>query len=328
MSRYLVTGGCGFIGSAVVNSLLERNEQVFVLDNLSLGKDHWSAAMRRPTLLVQDVLDVDACDRAFREIRPDTVIHLAAHHFIPYCEEHPYEAYVLNVQGTLNMIEFARRYQVPRFFLASSGDVYHPNFVPHREVDPVGPVYVYGHTKMMAEQVCMRYFESKKCFQTMLIGRLFNAAGPRETNPHMLAEVTRQIAQERKTEVEVGNLWPLRDYIDSESMAAAIIDATAAIDGLEILNFGSGNAVEVSEALRILTSVLPFEVVMKSVAARQRPNDRPFLCPDVTRLRRTIGRAADSFDARTARKIFGEYPGLLAQTEVVSERTLRSGTKR
>jgi UDP-glucose 4-epimerase len=274
MSKYLITGGCGFIGSSVVNCLLERNEQVFIIDNLSLGKNHWSTAKRKPTLLVQDILDLDACDRAFRDIRPDTVIHLAAHHFIPYCEENAFEAYALNVQGTLNMLEYARRYGAQRFFLASSGDVYPPNFLPHREVDPVGPVYVYGHTKWMAEQLCIRYFESKKCFHTLLIGRLFNAAGPRETNPHMLAEVTRQIAQAGKREVEVGNLWPLRDYIDVESMAAVIVDATSAVEGLEILNVGSGNAVEVSEALRILTSVLPFTVTFKSVPSRQRPNDR------------------------------------------------------
>jgi UDP-glucose 4-epimerase len=312
MSKYLITGGCGFIGSSVVNCLLERNEQVFIIDNLSLGKNHWSTAKRKPTLLVQDILDLDACDRAFRDIRPDTVIHLAAHHFIPYCEENAFEAYALNVQGTLNMLEYARRYGAQRFFLASSGDVYPPNFLPHREVDPVGPVYVYGHTKWMAEQLCIRYFESKKCFHTLLIGRLFNAAGPRETNPHMLAEVTRQIAQAGKREVEVGNLWLLRDYIDVESMAAVIVDATSTVQGLEILNVGSGNAVEVSEALRILTSVLPFTVTFKSVPSRQRPNDRPVLCPDTARLRRSVGLAAESFNERTARNIFAEYPALLA----------------
>jgi len=310
MSKYLVTGGCGFIGSSVVNCLLERNEEVFVLDNLRLGKDHWAGSARKPTLLKQDILDLDECDRAFRDIKPQTVIHLAAHHFIPYCEENTFEAYVLNVQGTTNMLEYSRRYGVENFFLASSGDVYHPNFVPHREVDPVGPVYVYGHTKMMAEQVCMRYFESKTCFRTLLIGRLFNATGPRETNPHLLAEVTRQIAQEGKREVEVGNLWPLRDYVDVESMAAVIVDATAKIEGLEILNLGSGNAVEVREALRILTSVLPYPVSVRSVPERQRPNDRPFLCPDTTRLRRTLGRIAASFSDLTARAIFAEYPSL------------------
>jgi UDP-glucose 4-epimerase len=308
--RVLVTGGCGFIGSAVVNRLLQQEKEVLVLDNMSLGKDHWSGMTRGPVLLEQDILDLDGCDRAIRDFAPSTIIHLAAHHFIPYCEENAYEAYALNVQGTLHMLECGRRHGVKRFFLASSGDVYPPNFAPHREVDPIGPVYVYGHSKMLAEQLCIRYFESKMCFRTMLVGRLFNAAGPRETNPHLLAEVTKQIAVQGKRSIEVGNLWPLRDYVDVESMAEAIVDATAAIDGVEILNFGSGQAIEVREALRILTSVLPFQVDVSSVAARQRPNDRPYLCPDPTRLRRAIGRAAMPFSEATAKKIFAEYPDL------------------
>lgn len=310
MSRVLVTGGCGFIGSAVVNKLLKRNDEVLVIDNMSLGRDHWSNADTKPLLLVQDILDFTACDQAVRDAQPETIIHLAAHHFIPFCEENPYEAYGLNVQGTLHVLECARRHGVKRFFLASTGDVYPPNFVPHREVDPVGPVYVYGHTKLLAEQMCIRYFESKMCFQTLVVGRIFNAAGPRETNPHLLAEVTRQIAVEGKTSIEVGNLWPLRDYVDVESMAGTIIDATATVEGVDIINFGSGRAVEVREALRILTSVLSFQVDVTSVPARQRPNDRPYLCPDPTRLRRAIGRAAEPFSESTARKIFAEYPNL------------------
>ena len=310
ISRFLVTGGCGFIGSAVVNKLLERNEEVLVLDNMSLGKNHWGNTIRKPSLVEQDILDLAGCERAIRDFAPTTVIHLAAHHFIPYCEEHAYEAYALNVQGTLHMLECARRHGVQRFFLASSGDVYPPNFAPHREMDQVAPVYIYGHTKMLAEQLCIRYFESKMCFRTVLIGRLFNATGPRETNPHLLADVTRQIAVEGKKSIEVGNLWPLRDYVDVESMAEAIIDATATVDGLDVINVGSGRAIEVREALRILTSVLPFRVDVTSVAARQRPNDRPYLCPDPTRLHRAIGRTAAQFSESTARSIFAEYPSL------------------
>jgi UDP-glucose 4-epimerase len=311
MGEYLVTGGCGFIGSAVVNCLLDRGKDVVVMDNLSVGKDRWLGTARKPTLLVEDIRDPGACDRVIRETMPHTVIHLAAHHFIPLCEDNAYAAYELNVYGTLNVLEFARKHGVKDLFLASSGDVYSPNFVSHREIDQVSPVYIYGHTKMLAEQICIRYFESKTCFRSLLIGRLFNAAGPRETNPHLLAEVTKQIALDGKRLVEVGNLWPLRDYVDVDSMASAIIDATAKIDGLEILNFGSGRAVEVREALRILTSVLPFKVEVKSVTQRQRANDRPFLCPETSRLQRTIGRSADAFNEQTARKIFSEYPGLL-----------------
>lgn len=310
VSTYLVTGGCGFIGSSVVNSLLERGAEVFVMDDLSLGKDRWQKATRKPTLVVRDILDADACEEVFRDIKPQNVIHLAAQHFVPWCEEHIYEAYTLNVHGTLNVLESSRRHGVQAFFFASTGDVYHPNFVPHREVDPTGPVYVYGHTKYLAEQLCMRYFESAGCLRTLVIGRLFNAAGPRETNPHMLAEVTRQIAEEGKREVEVGNLWPLRDYVDVDSMGAVIVDTVSRVEGLEILNIGSGKAIEVREALSIIASVLPFPVDFTSVPGRQRPNDRPFLCPDTQRLRRTIGRAAEPFGQATARKIFAEYPDL------------------
>ena len=310
LRRVLVTGGCGFIGSAVVNVLLAEGADVLVLDNLSVGRDHWRQAARRPVLQVGDILDPGVCERAVEGFRPDTVIHLAAHHFIPLCESRPFDAYSLNVQGTLNMLEAARRHEARRFFLASTGDVYAPGFAPHREVDAVAPAYVYGHSKLMAEQACMRYFASTSAFSTLLIGRLFNAAGPRETNPHLLAEVTRQIAVEGRTRIEVGNLWPLRDYVDVDSMARAIVAATAEVEGLEILNFGSGRAIEVREALRILTAVLPFGVDIDSVTARQRPHDRAFLCPDTTRLRRAIGRAAGAFDEHTARRIFGEYPQL------------------
>lgn len=313
MGKFLVTGGCGFIGSAVVNCLLERGADVTVLDNLSLGKDRWVGAARRPTLLVEDIRDYAACERIFRELRPETVIHLAAHHYIPMCEQNPYAAFELNVYGTLNVLECARLHGTRDFFLASTGDVYPPNFVPHREVDATSPVYIYGQTKLQAEQMCIRYQESKNCFRTLLVGRLFNAAGPRETNPHLLPELTRQIAVDGKRVVEVGNLWPLRDYVDVDSMAAAIVDATARVEGVEIVNFGSGKAIEVREALRILTSVLPFAVEFKSVPERQRPNDRPYLCPDTSRLRSLIGRSADSFNDGTARRIFAEYPGLLAR---------------
>lgn len=310
MGNYLITGGCGFIGSSVVNYLLDRGENVFVVDNLSLGRDRWQHAPSRPTLLIRDILDPDACDQTFRDVRPQKVIHLAAQHFVPWCQEHIYEAYTLNVNGTLNILEYSRRYGVQDFFFASTGDVYPPNFVPHKEVDQTGPVYVYGHTKLLAEQMCMRYFESQDCFRSLLIGRLFNAAGPRETNPHLLAEVTRQIAVEGKREVEIGNLWPLRDYVDVDSMGSVIVDAMSNVAGLEILNIGSGKAIEVREALDIIAAVLPFQVDFKCVPERQRLNDRPFLCPDTQRLRRTIGRAADPFNEETARKIFAEYPDI------------------
>lgn len=305
MSKVLVTGGCGFIGSAVVNVLMAQGHEVHVIDNLSLGKDHWQAQTTRPVLHVQDILDFDATNSIFARVQPEIVFHLAAHHYIPFCEENPFEAFQLNVTGTLNVLEISRRHAVKRFFFASTGDVYPPAFAPHREIDMVAPIYVYGHTKYLGEQLCARYFVSHMPESALVIGRIFNAAGPRETNPHLIPAVVKQIA-EGKQVIEVGNLWPKRDFVDVDSMAEVIVALTLNAQGAETVNIGSGQVQEIGAVLQLLKDNAPRAIDVVSVPARQRPNDRPYLCPDVTRLKKLLGHAARPFDGDTARRIFAE----------------------
>ncbi|MDP2278274.1 MAG: NAD-dependent epimerase/dehydratase family protein [Nitrospirota bacterium] len=306
MKKVLVTGGCGFIGSHVVDSLILKGYEVAIIDNLSLGKYYWDSNEKKPRLFKTDILDLKACLDIFEEVRPDVVIHLAANHYIPFCEKNIFQAYELNVRGTLNIIECSRTVQVKRFFFASTGDVYAPSFQRHREVDMISPIYVYGHTKYLGEQICMKYHESAFEDCGMIIGRLFNAAGPRETNPHLLPEVVRQIIDGKRV-IEVGNTWPLRDFIDVKSMAEIIADLSLNAGGIDLVNIGSGQAVTVSHALQTLVSVLPFKVEIVSVPEKQRPNDRPYLCPDINKLKRIIGKAAESFSEQTAESIFAPY---------------------
>lgn len=304
MEKVLVTGGCGFIGSHMVDYLMKHNHEVYVIDNLSLGKNHWEGQSYAPSLFINDILDFNLCENIFKDIQPDVVIHLAANHYIPFCENNPYQAYNLNVKGTINILELSRKYGVKKFFFASTGDVYAPSFAPHREVDIASPIYVYGHTKYIGELVCVKYF-SKMKDASLTIGRLFNAAGGRETNPHLLPEVVRQIANGKRT-IEVGNLWPLRDFVDVSSMAGVIADLTLAGKGIDIVNIGSGIVQDVGSALGILTSVLPFKVDIVSVKEKQRPNDRAYLCPDTNKLTKLLGRSARPFDFTTAKDIFRE----------------------
>lgn len=306
MSKVIVTGGCGFIGSAVVDVLLQREYDVHILDNLSLGKNHWADGLRSPIVHVHDILkDIVHCSKLFERIEPEIVIHLAAHHYIPFCEKNPFDAYRLNVVGTLNILEFCALTDVKKFFIASTGDVYPPGFAPHREVDMLGPVYVYGHTKYLAEQLCIKAFETQLKDSAIIIGRLFNAAGPRETNPHLIPEVVKQILQGKRV-IEVGNLWPKRDFVDVHSMAEIIVNLTSAATGIEIVNIGSGVVQEVGDALSTLISAAPNKVEIQSVKDRQRPNDRPYLCPDTSRLIKLNGAPARAFNFDTARSIFEE----------------------
>jgi UDP-glucose 4-epimerase len=305
MANVMVTGGCGFIGSAIVNRLHAQGHKVHIIDNLSLGHDHWEGQSNHPVLHVGDVLDPAMVERVLSDVRSDIVFHMAAHHYIPYCEKNPYEAYRLNVTGTLNVLEACRKTGIRKFFFASTGDVYPPSFSPHRETDMVAPIYIYGHTKYLGEQLCNRYFSTVLSGSSVIIGRIFNAAGPRETNPHLIPEVVRQIG-EGKRMIEVGNLWPKRDFVDVESMAEIIVELTNSAEGVEVVNIGSGNVQEIGTVLDLIARSAPKPIEIVSVASRQRPNDRPYLCPDVTRLKRLVGRAARSFDADTVRSIFAE----------------------
>jgi UDP-glucose 4-epimerase len=121
----------------------------------------------------------------------------------------------------------------------------------------------------------------------------------------LIPEVVRQIAEGKKV-IEVGNLWPKRDFVDVDSMAQVIASLTLNASGIEVVNVGSGQVQEIGQVLEVLKAAAPRAVDVVSVAERRRPNDRPFLCPDVTRLRRLNGAPANPFSADTAKLLFAE----------------------
>jgi UDP-glucose 4-epimerase len=301
--RILVTGGCGFIGSHLVDELL-RSHHVAVLDDLSKGKYFWGQG--GPALYQGSILERSFVLQTFESFAPEMVFHMAAHHYIPFCEQNPHDAFATNVTGTINVIDAAHRCgSLRKFFFASTGDVYPPSGYPHSETDTPSPVYVYGESKLVGESIIRRYKSSVGVPFDIVIGRIFNAAGPRETNPHLLPEIVRQIAA-GANRIEVGNTWPVRDFVDVLSMAKVIAQITQRVAGIDIFNIGSGHAVKVQEVIDVLIGARQGDVNVVSVEARKRPNDRAYLCPAVTKLRQLLGHAAEPFSAATAQAIWAE----------------------
>ena len=281
MMRCLVTGGCGFVGSALVRRLLAQSCEVVVVDDLSRG----SAANLGPDRDRVPVVRRDitgGLGQVFAEFQPQVVFHLAALHFIPDCDADPARCLRVNVDGTRAVLEAtaALRHRVS-LVLASSAAVYAPADGPlHEQEDSLGPVDVYGHSKRWAEELAAGFAASTGT--GVGIARLFNVFGPGETNAHFIPSL---ICQLRAGEsVRLGNLSSKRDYVFVDDVAEALLrlgwyggDGRSAT-----VNIGSGRAYAGYEVVEALSGFTPAGVNPAVDPDRLRPVDRPVLLADAT----------------------------------------------
>lgn len=287
--KILVTGGAGYVGRTLIRQLYNDHD-VCVVDMLRFGLDRFNSndinAIRLEAL---DLRDGAAVDALMADFAPDVIVHLAAIHYIPECENDPQKAVSTNVTGTVNLLHAAP--EGSRFVFASSGAVYAPDEALHKEdTSAIAPSDVYGWTKLQGEQY-LRYFARQRGLEAVAT-RLFNVVGPGETNPHLMPEIVAQLKSGIKS-VKLGNIWPKRDYIDVEDAAAGF--RAAALDGLvargEVVtaNLGTSRQYSVAEMLDHLRNVAGIEFTVEQDPARMRPVDRAFLGADNTRMREQFG---------------------------------------
>ena len=178
MGIYLVTGGAGFIGSHIAQTLADRGETVRVLDNFLTGKkENLSSFRGKIELLEGDIRDFETCRRASRGA--DYILHQAALPSVPRSVENPLLANEINVTGTLNVLLAARQAKVKRVVFASSSSVYGEDpRLPKREGMVGHPLSPYAVTKLAGENYC-RVFNLIYGLSTVGL-RYFNVFGPRQ----------------------------------------------------------------------------------------------------------------------------------------------------
>src|SRR5947209_11926437 len=238
MDRVLVTGGAGFIGSHLVESLLDSGADVLVVDDFRLGRrEHLGdGPAGRLTVIEGDIRSAEDL-RPVADFAPDTVFHMAALHFIPYCNAHPQEALDVNILGLEAVIRAVRSAPLRAFVFPSSGAIYGFGDKPWPETAPARPDEIYGISKWMGEQVMGRFHADRPEVRTV-VARLFNTYGPRETNPHVLPDVMKAMIEGKP--IELGNLWPKRDLIFVTDTAAGLLASASGGPGLEVFNVGTG----------------------------------------------------------------------------------------
>jgi UDP-glucose 4-epimerase len=262
IKKVLVTGGAGFIGSALIDTLQASGHEIYVIDNLSFG-NRMLIKIPDSHFFEFDILDRLKLSKVISEISPDWIIHLAAIHFIPYCNQHPVEAAQVNIQGTINVLEAAKNVKnLEKVFFASTAAVYPACDTAVSETQLPAPT-----------DIC----------------RFFNAFGPNETNAHVIPEIQRQISMGDRT-IQLGNLEPKRDFIHTSDMAVAIIKLLKTFDnGIEIFNLGRGIEYSVIELVEAFEQKLGEKIIIQVDPARVRKVERMHLLADIAKLKKFIG---------------------------------------
>jgi UDP-glucose 4-epimerase len=273
MKRVLVTGGAGFIGSHLVESLLNSEADVLVVDDFSLGRrEHLerAAAAGRLTVIEGDIRSAEDL-RPVADFAPEAVFHMAALHFIPYCNAHPQEALDVNVLGLDALLRAVRSAPLKTLVFPSSGAIYGFRDDPWPETSPARPDEIYGISKWMGEHAMARFHADRPEVRTV-VARLFNTYGPRETNPHVLPDIMNRLREGKP--IELGNLWPKRDLIFVTDTAAGLVSTAAAGGpGFEVFNVGTGGGTTIHDVLHVIETITGRALDVRQVPERMRDGD-------------------------------------------------------
>jgi UDP-glucuronate 4-epimerase len=295
MTRILVTGGAGFIGSHLVDRLLATGHQLRVVDNFN---DFYDPATKRANLsahagsadfeLVEaDISDARAMDELFARSDFSSVVHLAARAGVRPSLERPMDYERTNVHGTYVLLEAARRYNVERFIFGSSSSVYGVNSsVPFSENDTIAqPISPYAATKIAGEAACHVY--SHLYGIRVICLRFFTVYGARQRPDLAIHKFARLMTEGRPIPV-FGDGSTRRDYTYIDDIISGV---TAALDYdqslFEIINLGESETVELTRLIALLEGALDRRAIIEGRPAQ--PGDVPVTYADISKARRMLG---------------------------------------
>ena len=254
--RSLVTGGAGFIGSNIVDALVERGDDVTVVDNISTGRrENLDGAIEQGVELVEsDIRDAEAMVEVCQRVKPDRIFHLAARIDVRRSIGDPAGDAASNVVWTINMLEAARQAEVGAFVNTSTGGAIYGDTdnVPTPESQPPRPKAPYGMSKFCAENYCDLYGRLHGLKTVVL--RYGNVYGPRQDplgEAGVMAIWCGKLLRNERPKV-FGDGTQTRDFAYVGDVAAANIAAAEAEGASGAYNIGRGEETSLLEVLEIL----------------------------------------------------------------------------
>lgn len=288
MSRILITGGTGFVGTYLIQFLKSCASHIAVLA---------PAGNSRPQHDVVDYYEVDIRDRGavrsvVQEVKPNQIYHLAAVSAVDDSWSNPERTYEVNVFGANNLFKAAMSLpSPPRILNVSTAQVYAPSSKPMSEDSLVQPNNPYAASKAMAELLAVEYQEYGS--GGIVTARAFNHTGPGQPPAFVLPSIAKQFAEIesglRCPKITVGNIEVKRDFTDVRDVARAYCMLLDKGRPGEIYNVCCGSAIRLADIIQMFESVSGTKITIETDAARVRCNDVPQICGDPKKIREEIG---------------------------------------
>ncbi len=279
--KALVTGGAGFIGSHLVDALLEKDYEVIVLDNFSTGRPENLAHVSGKIELVEcDIKNPGSWENKFEGV--SKVFHLAALADIVPSIENPLNYYESNVNGTYNVMEACKKFAVGKVVYSASSSCYGiPSEYPTPENSEIKPQYPYALTKCLGEQIVMHWSNVYNVPAISL--RFFNVYGPRSRTSGTYGAVFGVfLAQKlnKKPFTVVGDGTQTRDFTFVTDIVCALMAASESSAKGEIINIGSDNTFSINEVVTLLEG--------DTVYIPKRPGEPDCTWADISKAKRLL----------------------------------------
>ena len=270
-SKVLVTGGAGFIGSHVVERLVNDGYSVVVLDSLSSGKlENIKEPLHsgKVDFVEGDIRDASIVKKSL--VGVDVVAHLAALVSVPLSIEDPKSTFDVNVLGTLNLLNLSAKEKIKRFVLISScavlGDTKSLPITEEAQTNPISP---YADSKLLGERYCLGYSERELLEAVVL--RFFNVYGPRQTMNDYSGVITLFIERCRQglPLTVYGDGSQTRDFVNVKDVAQAVVASMKKVEATgEIFNVGSGKPTSIKTLAEMVLDLAGKNLEIKYEKAR------------------------------------------------------------
>ena len=255
--RIFVTGGAGFIGSALVEYLFNKEHEITIFDNFSnSSKTHTESILKnRIDLIEGDILDIDILEKNLLDY--DLVIHLAAQIDVNESIKNPELTMKQNVDGSINVLKTCVKNKIPSFLAASSAAVFgHAEQLPLTENSTTFPISPYGKSKLVMEQQIMEF--SKLNNLNSMVLRFFNIYGPNQNDAYagVITKFLTSISENKPLKI-FGDGSATRDFIYIDDILDAFNSAITNIDSKigAIYNIGTGTSISIKQLANTVISL-------------------------------------------------------------------------